>query len=91
MSVDLRNCKVGDILISQHGSIFRYVKPLDAEIHYYDHQIECLYFEGIINTGQIGKGTRIHDGHSFRKNRLESDHNIVQIIPLEDWKKIKKF
>ncbi len=89
MNVDLRTCKQGDILLSQHGAILRYLEPLKEE-DYYDHRVEYLYFGGEINTGQFGTGTRCDDGFVFRKNRLESDHNIVQIIPLGDWKKIKK-
>ena len=89
MKVDLRNCKKGDILISKHGAILRYLEPTE-EGNYYDHKIEYLFFEGEINHGQLGNGTRTDDGYVFKHNRLETDHDIISIIPLEDWKKLKK-
>jgi hypothetical protein len=68
--VDLRTCKAGDILISKHGERLTYVRPLPAE-NYYDHEVK--YANG-------SYGSRIHDGHVYRINRLETDHDIVEII-----------
>lgn len=71
--IDLRTCNMGDILISSRGSIMFYVSPTE-ENNYYDHIVEYLQ--------DVGRGTRTHDGHVFRKNRKEEDHNIVRIIHL---------
>ena len=87
MAVDLRKCVKGDILISKHGAILRYLGPTD-ELHYYDHIVEYIFVDGEINTGQLGNGTRLHDGYTFRKNRLETDHDIVSVIPLNVWEQL---
>jgi hypothetical protein len=68
--VDLRQCEKGDILISIHGLELTYIKPLE-ESNYYDHEVK--YPNG-------SWGARTHDGYVFRNNRLESDHDIVEII-----------
>lgn len=72
--IDLRNCKPGDKLLSSHGLILTYVRPL--ENHYMDHEVQypntSPYFGSI--------GTRTHDGYVMRKNRLDTDHNIVKIL-----------
>jgi hypothetical protein len=70
--VDLRTCKKGDILISVHGLKLKYVRPCD-EGNYYDHEV--AYFEKF-----KGRGTRTHNGQVFRKNRMETDEDIVEII-----------
>jgi hypothetical protein len=70
MSIDLRKCKPGDILISKHGMELTYVKALPEE-DYMDHEVK--YPNG-------SYGTRTHDGFVFRKKRLEEDHDIVEII-----------
>lgn len=72
MKVDLRECKPGDKLVSKHGEMLTYVKRC-PDHDYYDHEVK--YGEG-------GRGTRIHSGHVFRNNRLFTDHDIVQVIPL---------
>lgn len=80
MSVDLRTCKKGDILISKHGLRLTYIKPLPEE-HYYDHKVAYPEnFGGIVK----GEGSRTHDGFVFRKNRREEDHDIVEIIHIKD-------
>lgn len=71
MSVDLRTCKKGDKLVSKHGLILTYVRPL-PENDYMDHEVK--YPNG-------GSGTRTHDGFVSRKKRMETDHDIVEIIP----------
>ena len=71
MSVDLRNCKPGDKLLSRHGLILEYVRPL-GENDYMDHQVR--YPCG-------GWGSRTHDGFVFRKSREpEIDHDIIEIL-----------
>lgn len=89
-TVDLSICKKGDILISKHGAILRYLEPLNPEKDYYDHIVEYIFLDGKINEGGIGLGTRNNDGTVFKKNRLPEDHDIVQIIPLETFKKLLK-
>ena len=70
MSVDLRTCKKGDKLLSKHGLILEYVKALPKD-DYYDHLV--MYSDGSF-------GTRIHDGHVYRKNRMSVDHDIIKIL-----------
>ncbi|MDX1365801.1 MAG: hypothetical protein R3243_16470 [Arenibacter latericius] len=72
MNVDLRKCEKGDVLISIHGTVLIYVKPLE-ESNYYDHEVEYAE-EG------LGNGSRTHDGYVFRKNRWDSDHDIALIL-----------
>jgi len=80
MSVDLRICEQGDILISKHGEVLTYVEPL-PDSDFYDHKVK--YSDGSF-------GTRIHDGHVYRNKRLPEDHDIVAIISKEDWSVPKK-
>ena len=72
MTVDLNTCKKGDILISKHGKRLTYVKKL-PEGSYFDHEVSY-------NDKGLGNGTRTNDGFVYRKSRLESDHDIVEII-----------
>lgn len=80
--VDLSGCKPGDILISVHGGILEYVGPLPEE-HHYDHEVNYLYTpkDGVYSGKP--KGTRCNDGYTYRKNRMETDHDIIAIIPKE--------
>ena len=72
-NVDLRDCDEGDILISALGGVLKYIRPTEED-NYYDHHVEYL-------DGDLGDGTRTHDGYVFRKNRKpETDHDIVRII-----------
>jgi hypothetical protein len=75
--VDLNTCKEGDILISKHGEKLTYVKKLDPETDYYDHEVR--YENG-------SRGTRVNSGHVMKNEdrRLESDHDIVEIIHLDN-------
>lgn len=68
--VDLRTCKKGDKLISKHGLVLTYVGPTE-EGHYYDHYVTYPNGSG---------GTRLHDGTTYRHNRMECDHDIVEIV-----------
>lgn len=74
MSVDLRTCKKGDILISKHGLRLTYLYP-EPEGSYYDHRVA---YPGDMGNNQ--QSTRTHDGFVFRKARREEDHDIVEII-----------
>ena len=69
--VDLRTCKPGDKLISKHGMELIYMRPL-PDGTYMDHEVK--YPDGSL-------GTRTHDGFVFRKKRLDTDHDIVEIVP----------
>lgn len=68
--VDLRKCKTGDKLLTIHGMILTYVKPLGGE-NYYDHEV--MYPNG-------SYGNRTHDGFVFRNNRQFGDHDIIKIL-----------
>jgi len=74
MAVDLRTCKLGDILISKHGARLVYIGPCDPT-DYMDHNVAY-------EDPMLGNGTRTHDGFVFRKRRLETDHDIVRIIKI---------
>jgi hypothetical protein len=68
--IDLRDCKAGDKLISKHGLVLEYIRPL-SEDNYMDHEVK--YPDG-------SWGSRTHEGYVMRKKRLDSDHDIVEII-----------
>ena len=68
--VDLRECKKGDKLVSKHGMILTYIGPL-PESNYMDHEVK--YPNGSF-------GSRTNDGFTFRKDRRDTDHDIVEII-----------
>ena len=72
MTVDLREAKKGDRLLTKHGTILTYVEPLPKNNNY-DHLVE--YPHGAL-------GTRIHDGHTFCNpdKRLEGDEDVVEIL-----------
>ncbi len=67
--VDLRKCSPGDILISKHGTIFKYIK-MDSDC-FYPHVVE--YPNG-------GLGTRNNDGSTYRFNKLPNDEDIIAVI-----------
>ncbi len=69
--VDLRTCKEGDKLLSKHGMVLTYVKPLPKE-DYMDHEV--AYPDG-------ARGTRTHEGWTYRQRPLPEDHDIVEINP----------
>lgn len=73
--IDLRNCNKGDKLISNHGDTLTYV----------EHQPEA-YFPHIVKYADGSRGSRTDDGFVMRNEsqRLETDHNIVEVIPLEN-------
>jgi hypothetical protein len=81
--VDLRKAKPGDILISKHGAILEYVEEL-PESDYFDIKVRYLLVDGIVNEGQLGYGSRFYDGATYKNNREESDHDIVNVIDRND-------
>jgi len=75
--VDLRTCDKGDILISRHGKMLRYLRPTYCG-EYLDHIVQYIDKEGY-----KGLGSRTHDGYVFLKNRKpETDHDIINIIKI---------
>ena len=73
--IDLRNCKKGDKLISNHGEVLTYVR----------HEPEA-YFPHIVKYANGSDGSRTNDGYVMHNEskRLETDHNIVDAIHLEN-------
>lgn len=81
--IDLRNCKKGDKLISSHGAKLEYVSPTPwGPYIYLDHVVKYIQDRDGKSFGDECYGTRTHDGFVFAKNRMPSDHDIVEIIPL---------
>ena len=78
--VDLRTCEKGDILISVHGAVLEYVRPCN-EKEYLDHRVKYIEVDG--EKPKNSFGTRTHDGFVFKKNRMDSDHDIVEIRKLK--------
>jgi hypothetical protein len=72
--IDLSKCVKGQKLRSKLGMILVYIRPLPAE-SYYDHEV--MYPNGSL-------GTRMNDGFVYKNpdQRLPSDHDIVEILPL---------
>ena len=78
MSVDLNQCKKGDILITSHGIKLEYISKTPWKHYtYLDHVIKYP-------TKDFGKnsyGTRTNEGFVFKNNRIpETDNDIVEII-----------
>ena len=73
IQIDLRTCTEGDTLISSLGAVLKYLGPTE-EGDYYDHIVK--YTDPL-----MGYGSRTHDGHVMRHNRIAAiDHDIVKII-----------
>lgn len=90
MEVNLKECEEGDILICKTGAILEYISPTE-EGHYYDHKIKYLFVPNSeYDAKNLGDGTRIDDGHVYRKNRLDGDHDVVAVIPRSKFNKIFK-
>lgn len=82
ISIDLRECKKGDTLISSHGAILEYISttPFGA-YEYLDHVVKYITDENGQKFAKDCYGTRTHDGYVFKMNRIpETDHDIVKII-----------
>ena len=69
--ISLMKCKRGDVLISKHGKAFVY--------GYYDKKrpYPHIVFDALT---ELREQSRITSGHVFKKNRLDTDHDIVKII-----------
>ena len=72
-----------------HEVVFLKIPESTVDGHHYD---EVINLEPLSWTERPERfkynygGTRIHSGHSFRKNRLpDYDHDIVQIISREEF------
>lgn len=77
-SIDLSTCQPGQKLVSKHGEILTFVGPnkYDGVRYWYPYMIQ--YQNGSF-------GCRTQDGFvsCFPDKRLETDHDIVQILPLD--------
>lgn len=67
--LDLRTCKPGDELLGKHGVVLKYVKYVQGQP--YPHIV--AYPDGQL-------GSRLNNGQVFKKDRLEKDEDIVEII-----------
>ena len=83
MAIDLSKCKKGDILISSHGFTLEYVAPTPWGIYtYLDHVVRYVKdAEGNPFQDEL-YGTRTNDGFAYKFKRLETDHDIVEVIPV---------
>lgn len=81
-NIDLSTCDRGDILISTHGAVLKYIGPTPIKhFNYLDHVVK--YYKRSDGSYYPPKcyGTRTNDGFVFKKNRLpEEDHDIQKII-----------
>lgn len=68
-SVNLNECKFGDLLLTCHGTILKYVEKTQGK--QYPHLIQ--YPEG-------SQGTRTDDGFAFQNKRLPADENVIAIL-----------
>jgi hypothetical protein len=75
MSVNLNDCKPGDKLLTKHGMVLEYVGAL-PEDHYYDHEVKYPNISPYFGS----KGSRTNDGFVMRKNRIDTDQDIVEIL-----------
>ena len=73
--IDLRDCEPGDQLVSKHGLLLEYIRPL-PEDRYMDHEVKYPNISPYFGSS----GTRTHNGQVMRKERLDTDHDIVEII-----------
>lgn len=72
MSVDLRQCKPGDKLLTKHGTIMEYVGPNDPWFHtQYPHLVKYP-------NGELG--SRTDDGFVFLFDQRPEDQDIVEIL-----------
>lgn len=77
--INLNDCRRGDLLISCHNMPLFYIEPTEPEM-YLDHIV--LYF--LNKDGEPcspSPGTRSNSGEVFLKNKMETDHDIVKVIP----------
>lgn len=75
-SIDLRTCKPGQKLKSKHGLILTYVAHETDSNYPWKHRVR--YPDG-------GIGSRTDDGFVMNHpaSRLDADHDIVEILPMD--------
>jgi len=74
--IDLIICRPGDVLISSRGAILKYVEKLNHS-QYMDHKVQYISTgEGFVKNSY---GSRDNMGFVFKKNRKDTDHNIIEI------------
>jgi hypothetical protein len=85
VTVDLRNCKKGDILISSQGAKLEYIAPTPWKNYtYLDHVVRYIEDANGKSFGDKNYGTRTNDGFVFAENRKpETDHDIVINLSLD--------
>lgn len=89
-TINLNDAKIGDILISKHGSILEYIGLNSPPYNYYPHKVRFLLKDGKINEGEIGEGSRNDDGTVMKKNRRHEDEDIIAIIDKNNFSTIIK-
>lgn len=70
---DMNQCKPGDKLISKHGWIFEYL-GINEKRAPYRHRVK--YPE------PYGEGSRLDDGSVYKYNKMETDHDIVGFVEI---------
>lgn len=76
--VDLSTCQPGQKLRSKHGIILTFVGP-----NPYNHSKD--WYPYFVEYPSGGHGSRTRDGFAFKNEaaRLPTDHDIVEILPLD--------
>jgi len=83
MAIDLSKCKKGDILISSHGFTLEYVAPIPWGNYYYlDHVVRYVKDAEGNPFQDDSYSTRTNDGFVYKFKRQETDHDIVEVIPV---------
>ena len=72
MKLDLNQCKPGQKLKSVHGMILTYITKGND-----------LDFPHIVSYPNKSTGSRTDDGQVFRKSKMPEDHDIAEILPIE--------
>lgn len=83
--IDLNACRPGQKLKSKHGLILTYVrKNDDASSSFFPHIVK---YPNKAPYGPNSMGSRTDDGYVMSNpgSRLDTDHDIVEILPFE-WK-----
>lgn len=89
MYINLNNCVPGQKLKSSHGLILEYVAPTTDK--QFDNRPGMKYYAHVIKYPTCSYGTRTNDGFVMNNpnSRLEEDHDIAEILPL-DYKETEK-
>ena len=86
MDIDLRTCKAGDKLrIRMTGSYKNATERLEGKppsdiVTYMGKTDESSYYDHNIEYSNGSRGTRNHDGSTFKKNKKEDDPDVIEII-----------